>query len=120
VATAVRHHPDGRTEWLTFAGLRANLELTARLGPLWRGTSVHDTVSIDLADEVTAYDLRLAMDRVTPADELITLAKEATAGLNFADCLPDWLADTILLTRMSEPVAVEAALTYPVDSVHPL
>lgn len=116
-ATYLRRRPDGATQWWTFAGLRANLELAARLGR--RSTGAIDNLSIRLPDDTTAPDVRAALDLTTPVDELLDLAEEATDGLKFANCIPDWLADSILLARLTDPEAVQAVVNAPIVTGHP-
>ncbi len=106
--TYLRRSPTGKTEWWTFAGMRANLELTARLGKLQRPGSL-DNLVVPLVDDTTASDLRQALDVTTPVDELLDLAEEATSGIKFADCIPDWLADSIMLARLTDRDSVDAA-----------
>ncbi len=114
-ATLIRHHPDGRTDWWTFAGLRANLELAARLGPLCRSASQRDNLSIGLVDDSSGDEVRSALDQITPVDGLLDLGEEATGGLKFADCIPDWLADSIVLARLTDRRAVEATVAKSID-----
>lgn len=111
--TYLQRRVDGQTQWWTFAGMRANLELAARLGTLQRPGSV-DNLVIGLVDDSTSADVRQALDLTTPVDELLDLAEEATAGVKFADCIPDWLADSIMLARMTDRDAVEATAHGPI------
>ncbi len=115
-ATLLRHHPDGRTDWWTFAGLRANLELAARLGSLCRDTGQRDNLSIGLVDGASRDDVRSALDQPTPVDDLLDLGEEATGGLKFADCIPDWLADSIVLARLTDREAVSWVTASTIDS----
>jgi ATP-dependent helicase Lhr and Lhr-like helicase len=115
-ATLIRHHPDGRTDWWTFGGLRANLELAARLGSLCRSAGQKDNLSIGLVDDAKATRVRAALDRLTPVDRLLDLGEEATGGLKFADCIPGWLADSILLARLSDRQAVLEVTDRQIDS----
>ena len=105
-ATLIRHHPDGRTDWWTFAGLRANLELAARLGPLCRSAGQRDNLSIGLVDDTSTEEVRGALGELTPVDDLLDLGEEATGGLKFAHCIPEWLADSIVLARINDRDAV--------------
>lgn len=114
-ATVVRRRPTGQTEWWTFAGLRANLELAARLGPLTRSVAGIDDLSIALTDDTSSKDLTAALDRQTPVDDLLDLTEDVVAGIKFADCLPDWLADAVLLARVNDTGAVDSVLARRVD-----
>lgn len=114
-ATLLRHHPDGKTDWWTFAGLRANIELAARLGPLCRRERLIDNLSIGLRDDTPADDLRAAVDRLTPVDDLLDLGEEAIGGLKFAGCVPDWLAKSIFLARLTDETAVHSIVGRPID-----
>ena len=76
-ATLVRYHPDGKTDWWTFAGFRANIELAARLGPLCRSERLIDNLSISLRDDTSTEDLRATVDWLTPVDDRLDLGEEA-------------------------------------------
>jgi ATP-dependent Lhr-like helicase len=117
-STLLRRRPDGRAEWFTFAGLRANLELAARLGPVCRSVRGTDDLGIALVDDVDVGELRAGIDRTTPVDDLLDLAEEATAGIKFADCIPRWLADAVVLARLTDHPSVEATLALPIDAAH--
>jgi ATP-dependent Lhr-like helicase len=114
--TLIRHHPDGRGDWWTFAGLRGNLELAARLGPLCRSTSQRDNLSIGLVDDASSDEVRSAIDQLTPVEDLFDLGEEATGGLKFADCIPDWLAESIVLARLTDRAAVASVTGRTIDS----
>lgn len=114
-ATLLRHDPDGRTEWWTFAGQRANLELAAKLGPRCRGGGGVDDLSIALTDDSRKNDLTSALDRQARADELLELPEDATAGIKFADCIPDWLADRVARARLRDEPAVDSVLRRRID-----
>ena len=96
------------------------LEQTRARRPLGRrSTGAIDNLSIRLPDDTTAPDVRAALDLTTPVDELLDLAEEATDGLKFANCIPDWLADSILLARLTDPEAVQAVVNAPIVTGHP-
>lgn len=115
-ATLLRHHPDGRTDWWTFAGLRANIELAARLGPLCRTAGQKDDLSIGLVDNTPVDKVRSALDQQTPVVRLLDLGEEETGGLKFAACIPDWLADSIMLARVTDADAVTSVTGKAIDS----
>jgi ATP-dependent Lhr-like helicase len=117
-ATLLRHHPNGRAEWWTFAGFRANLELAALLGPLCRSDRTIDNLSIGLVDLASATQVREALEQLTPVDQLLNLAEEATGGLKFADCIPGWLAESIVLARLTDGAAVTAITNRHIDRSH--
>lgn len=112
-STYLRRSATGKAEWWTFAGMRANLELSARLGDLYRPGSL-ENLMIPVVDDTTASDLRQALDVVTPVDDLLDLVDEATAGIKFADCIPGWLADSIMLARLTDRESVDRAVTAPI------
>lgn len=114
-ATHVRRRPTGQVEWWTFAGLRANVELAARLGPLTRSVAGIDDLSIALADDTSAADVTAALDRQTPVADLLDIAEEVAEGIKFADCIPGWLADAVVLARLSDTPAVDRVLGRRVD-----
>ncbi|CAN5679602.1 hypothetical protein BH20ACT2_BH20ACT2_19330 [soil metagenome] len=49
-------------------------------------------------------------------DDLLDLGEEATGGLKFADCIPDWLADSIVLARLTDRDAVASVTKRAIDS----
>lgn len=114
-ATLLRRRPTGETEWWTFAGLRANVELAARLGPLSRSVAGIDDLSIALADDADKDDLLAALDRETPVGDLLDIADEVAAGIKFADCIPDWLADAVVLASLSDADAVKRVIELRID-----
>jgi ATP-dependent Lhr-like helicase len=112
-STYLRRTPTAKAEWWTFAGMRANLELSSRLGGVSRPGSL-DNLTITLVDDTTAADVRQALDVTTPVDDLLDLVDEATAGIKFPDCIPDWLADSILLARITDRDSVDSAVRAPI------
>src|SRR5690606_4432398 len=70
--TYLQQTANGATRWWTFAGLRANLELAARLGTWHSGSA--GNLAITVPHDTTADELRAALDLTTPVDNLLELA----------------------------------------------
>ncbi|QGG94370.1 DEAD/DEAH box helicase [Actinomarinicola tropica] len=115
-STLLRRTSSGN-EWWTFAGSRANVELAARIQTLRGDKRPFGELSIAVDDEVDVADLTRSVDRRTDATNLLELSDELVDGLKFADSLPRWLADTIVLDRLADPRAVEATLEKPVSGL---
>lgn len=111
-ATFLARSAGAGAEWWTFAGLRANLELAARVGPLAAGDA--GNLSIALRDGTTAADLHAAL----PGEpgSLSRPAEAALGGLKFAECIPETVADAILAARIADPPAVAFVLGAPIDA----
>ncbi|MGH9222851.1 MAG: hypothetical protein ACRD2W_03405 [Acidimicrobiales bacterium] len=69
-----------------------------------------------LVDGATVGQVRSALDQRTPVDRLLDLGEEATGGLKFANCIPDWLADSIVLARVTDREAVASTMGKTIDS----
>ena len=61
--TIVERGTDGSSRWWTFAGLRANVELAARLTGLRDHVTQRDNLSITLSTDATVEDVRAALER---------------------------------------------------------
>jgi ATP-dependent Lhr-like helicase len=100
--------PDVDDRWWTFAGLKANAELAARLG----SDASPESLWLRVPAGTSAADLRrlasVALTRPSPI-----MAKLA-ADLKFAQCLPPALAASTARARMADPEAVERCLGEPV------
>lgn len=103
--------------WYTFAGLRANLELAAKLAPLRSQVTQRDNLFITLEEEVDRESLRACLDAPTPMPELQRLVEGVSGALKLQQVLPDALANEILVRRLRDPAAVEYAVNAPVDRV---
>ncbi|MPY94449.1 MAG: DEAD/DEAH box helicase [Acidimicrobiia bacterium] len=95
-------HREDRTTWWTFAGLRANLELAARLGPLRDQVTRRDNLAISLSADVSATDIAAQCHHPASADTLLALVGDAAAPLKLQAILPPGLADEVQLARLRD------------------
>lgn len=109
--TTIERMDDGRLRWWTFAGLRGNVELAARLTALRDQVTQRSNLYIDLAGDVALEGLLETAKRDTPLGELIELAPWATATLKAADTLPEPWVHEIVARRVADPPAVEHVLS---------
>lgn len=114
--TLLTNGPSG-IRWYTFAGLRANLELAARLTAHRSQVSQRDNLFITLDEGINSDDLRTAIESDTPADELSQLISNVSGALKLEQALPDGLVRTIMIRRFRDPIAVEHVVASPIDSV---
>lgn len=97
--TLLRREPDGRTEWWTFGGLRANLTLAAALQPVRLSRNGLDNLRISVDPNVELTDLsRLLEDQPSPAEP----PEEAVEGLKFGEALPPALASKVVRDRLAD------------------
>ena len=74
-------HDDDDTRWYTFAGIRANLELAARLAPLRNQVSQRNSLYIAFGTTVSGDELAAAVHRPTPHAELSRLVTNVGGAL---------------------------------------
>lgn len=113
-ATTLRSDLDGKVSWWTCAGLRANVELAARLGDLAAGPHLVDSLSIRLSRDEAPDAVFEAANSATPVDDLLNATEQMAESLKFASAIPSWLADAVTLARFSDPDGVAATLNRPV------
>jgi ATP-dependent Lhr-like helicase len=118
--TTLEFRADGSVRWWTFAGLRANIEIAARLAPIRDQVTQRSNLFIDLEPRAKIEDLETLLNREAPLSELLELADWATAGLKLAHVLPDEWAEEVALRRLADPEAVEAVLSKPMLRAHSL
>lgn len=109
---------DERTDsvrWWTFAGLRANLELAARLVPLRDHVTQRENLYINVSRQALHGDseLRELVDASANLNEVVQLAPWAVDGLKLSEVLTEATAHDIALRRLADPVAVEHVLGVP-------
>ena len=106
--TLLRRDADGRVEWWTFAGLKANLTLAGALGSVRTTRTGIDNLRISLDVGVDLDDLRapLQTDPSPPRPP-----KEALEGLKFAEAMPSRLVESVVRERLTDSDAVHAAIT---------
>ncbi len=104
--TLVRDGAGGQ-RWWTFAGLRANAALAARLDTT-AGPGRVDDVSIPIRSDVTADALRRALGTLPEGGH--PQARRYAEDLKFAECLPDDLALATAEARLVDPAAMRRCL----------
>lgn len=107
----------GRTCWYTFAGLRANLELAARLHGLRDQVHQRDNLGISLSSDVRPQDIATALRLDTPTEELERLVANVSGDLKLDEVLPDALVQEIRVRRFSDHAAIAATVDAPLDSL---
>ena len=95
--------------WWTFAGLRANVELAARLAGLRDHMTQRDNLSITLSSDTTVEDVRAALDQEASPAQVLALISHVGSGLKLSECLPDTIADEVIVARFRDEQAVTAA-----------
>ena len=114
--TLLEERGDGTQRWWTFAGLRANIELAARMGALRDHVTQRDNLSITVSAGVDRDTIIRAISRHAPTADVVELAQESTGGLKLLECLPPGLAEHVTLARLADPAAVEATAHAPFDT----
>ena len=102
---------DGATRWWTFAGLRANAALAARLdGRATPGRVDNLSIPVDPATSADGLAQALRTLMAEPA-AVHPDARRYAEELKFAGCLPDDLALATANARLDDPAAVARATT---------
>ena len=112
--TLLIHSPDG-SRWYTFAGLRANLELAARVAPLRQQVCQRHNLYIGFGTPVSSTDIRAAVRQPTPQAELARLVTTISGALKLQQAIPDRLVDEIQIARLRDADAVSRVLAAPMD-----
>ena len=101
--------------WYTFAGLRANLELAARLDTLRSQITQRDNLSITLDPDVNRESLDAARSSPTPSLALAHLVEDVAGALKLQNALPETLVRDIMVERLTDPDSVTKTALAPVD-----
>jgi ATP-dependent helicase Lhr and Lhr-like helicase len=109
---------DKGQRWYTFAGLKANLELAARLTALRTQTSQKDNLYITVDQAVTTEQIRSAISQPTRPEELESLAATVSGALKLERVLPESLITDIMVRRLRDPDSVASITTAPIDTAH--
>ena len=112
--TLLIHSRDG-SRWYTFAGLRANLELAARVAPLRQQICQRHNLYIGFGAPVSSSDIRAAVCQPTPQAELARLVTTVSGALKLQQAIPDGLVDQIQIARLRDPDALSRVLAAPTD-----
>ena len=107
---------DAGQRWYTFAGLRANLELAARLSPLRSQVTQKDNLYITIDDGVSHAQLREAVASETPTAELSRLVSTVSGALKLERVLPDSLVEEIMIRRFRDTPSVERIEAAAIDT----
>jgi hypothetical protein len=102
--------------WYTFAGLRANVELAARLSPLRSQVTQKDNLYITLDEGIDTEQLRRAAASDTPDDELTRLVSTVSGALKLERVLPEPLIEEIMIRRFRDTAAVDQVQAAPIDT----
>jgi len=95
--------------WWTFAGLRANADLSESLAELVRGTRSCDNLSVQLSDGATVPEIEAAL-RSRTGGEAVTARSSLHDLPKFAECLPRDLAALTVANRHADIDSVEICL----------
>ncbi len=105
------HDNRGVSRWFTFAGLRANLELSARLRLQGVQHKTVDNLSISFEDGGVSGGRLTEICRGLPADQqACEPSDEMIDGLKFHEALPHDLATRVVQLRLADPQAVAKLL----------
>ncbi|BAN04398.1 DEAD/DEAH box helicase [Ilumatobacter coccineus] len=102
--------------WYTFGGLKANLELAARLTNLRTHVSQKDNLYITLDDDVSKEQVRAAISQPTPPEELAELAGTVSGALKLERVLPPQLVEDIAVRRLRDRKSCELIADAPIDT----
>ena len=117
-ATCLRSRPDGRIEWWTFAGERANATLAGTLGATAVPVSSHDNFVIRFGTG-SLSEAERAVRRVRAGEVPLcspAVDEQALDGLKFSVCLPKDLASGVIQRRGHDERAVAWVLRAPMSS----
>jgi len=103
--------------WYTFAGLRANLELAARLVALRSQTTQRNNLYIALDPGVDREAISAALAEPARPEELLELVESISGALKLERALPENLVAEIMTKRLSDPSAVQRVIEAPIDAV---
>ena len=112
--TLLIHSRDG-SRWYTFGGLRANMELAARVAPLRQQVCQRHNLYIGFGAPVSRSDIRTAICQPTPQAELTRLVTTVSGALKLQQAIPDRLVDEIQVARLRDPDALSRVLAAPMD-----
>ena len=117
--TIIEDEAGDSLQWWTFAGLRANLELAARLSPLRDFIGQRDNLYININKRTLPLlgGILAQVDQETDYNELIRLAPWAVQGLKLSRVLTDDMAHEIAVRRLEDPPAMAHVLSSPVRRV---
>jgi ATP-dependent Lhr-like helicase len=104
---------DGKTEWWTFGGNRANATLARQLARETASMVSHDSFTLSFDSAVKLQDVERAIVQLRQRDATDmrpAIDEAAIDGLKFSECLPTELAIEMLELRLQEPTATQHIL----------
>jgi len=104
---------DGKTEWWTFGGNRANATLARQLARETASKVSHDSFTLNFDSAVKLQDVERAIAQLRQRDATDmrpAIDEAAIDGLKFSECLPTELAIEMLELRLREPTATQHIL----------
>jgi ATP-dependent helicase Lhr and Lhr-like helicase len=116
-STAVVSAQDGKSEWWTFAGSRANATLARELSQCLETRVEHDSFTLRFESAVELREIKRGLQQMAAADphQLRPAVDEsALEGLKFSDCLPPEIGLTLLERRLADPNSTAAVIRQPV------
>ena len=118
--TVVLLEKDGKAEWWTFAGTRANATLAYALSQAIEHPATYDSFTVTFEPYVSLNTIKLALGELCAHDmsEIsVAIEEHALAGLKFSECLPRDLALDMLRTRLCDYPSGQYILGQPVRFV---
>lgn len=111
--THLAHSDTGATRWFTFAGLKANLELAARMSSLRGEAGAVDNLSIAVDSGVTNADIRGACSQLSAEAQAFVPNDAMIDGLKFNQALRPETARRVAQRRLADSPAVSSVLGLP-------
>jgi ATP-dependent Lhr-like helicase len=118
--TTIVSFPQGRLEWWTFGGGKANAALGVSLERATGVPAAANSLSLRFKGELQLEKLMRAIEdarTLGPAALRPPVSEEALEGLKFRSCLPQEMARGELAARLAEPAAVEGVLRQQLNAV---
>lgn len=104
---------DGKVEWWTFGGNRANATLARQLAQQTGSKVTHDSFTLTFEPAVKLDDIERAIAEIRQhnvTDMRPAVDEAAIDGLKFSECLPIELATEMLERRLQDPDATQQTL----------
>jgi ATP-dependent helicase Lhr and Lhr-like helicase len=118
--TPVLLEKNGKVEWWTFAGTRANATLAYELSQAMEHHTTYDSFTVTCESHVSLNTIELALDKLRAhkvSEMSAAVEGHAIEGLKFSECLPHDFALDMLRTRLCDHSAVQYTLGKPVRFV---
>lgn len=115
-ATSLVKDEAGAARWFTFAGLKANLELAARMPRLRVDGGSIDNVSIGVDEFATIDEILDACSQLGPQEQAFVPDERMISGLKFRQALDAEIGKRVAQRRFADSLAVGRVLTAPKQS----